>query len=82
MKIIVYSKPMCGACDLLKSFLRKEMVDFEEVDGSTAAGLTRMRVEGIFPAYYPVLQVDDRIYEYGALFGEHGELLDIRELIA
>lgn len=75
MKIAVFSRPGCSACDQLKGFLHLHKIAYKDIDGSTAEGLTIMRTEGIFLSYYPALCVDRRLYEYPALFDEHGGLM-------
>ena len=82
MKVIVFSKPMCSACDMLKAFLELHKIEYKTINGATAEGQTTMRTNGVFPLYYPALCVDGRLYEYAAMFGERGELLrdDLRRI--
>ena len=83
MKIAVFSRPGCSACDQLKGFLHLHKIAYKDIDGSTADGLTIMRTEGIFLSYFPALCVDRRLYEYPALFDEHDNLLieEIRQIL-
>lgn len=79
--ITVYSRPMCESCDRLKQFLKKKGIEFQEIDGMSAKGLSSLRCGGCFPQYFPVLQVGEVFYEYASLFGEHDELLDLTEIL-
>ena len=78
---IIFSRPGCTACDQLKGFLRLHKIEYRDIDGSTADGRAFMFIENVFPAYYPVMCVDRRLYEYPSMFDEHGNLL-IEELRA
>lgn len=80
-EITVYTKPKCSGCEALKNHLKKRGIDFQELDGTSAVGLSALRCAGCFPMYYPVLQVGERIYEWASLFDEKGNLLDLTEVL-
>jgi len=81
-RIIVFSKPLCSACDQLKAYLELKNIEYESVNGETSQGRTFMLTHNIFLAYYPAFCVDGRLYEYSSIFDEHGQLLDLREMLA
>ena len=83
MQVIVFSRPGCEGCDRLKAFLQRQKVEHRDINGDSAEGRTYMRINGVFLAYYPAICVSGRLYEYPAIFDEHGELLadDLRKIL-
>ena len=62
-KVVVYSTPTCPNCMVLKSLLKEKGIQFSEMNMSTPAGLTELRINGIFAMSAPVLQIDDQFYQ-------------------
>jgi len=54
--LTVYTLEHCPNCELLKDFLKKKGITFEEEDMSSAASLTELRVNGVFAMEAPVLR--------------------------
>jgi len=80
--IVVYSVPLCGACDQLKAYIHlmgmtPEVEDLRAVqtDGAT---LTDMRLAGLHGeddrAQAPILRVGDDFWPYRVLFDQDGRL--------
>lgn len=62
MKVIVYSTPTCPNCVVLKELLKKAAIEFAEVNMASPAGLTELRMNGVFAMSAPVLQIDGSFY--------------------
>ncbi len=71
-QIRVYTTEICPRCKQLKDILKSEKLDYEEMDMSTAEALTELRVNGIFTASAPVLQVEDEFITSNDLFDGNG----------
>jgi len=54
--LTVYTLENCPNCEILKDFLKKKGIKFEEEDMSSAASLTELRVNGVFAMEAPVLR--------------------------
>jgi len=80
-EIVVYSRPLCGACELLKKYLKNEGIEYHEVDGSSAAGKAEMFVDGCFPKYFPAMRIGNKILYYESLFHANGTLRDVGALL-
>lgn len=81
-EIIVFTKPLCGSCELLKHHLQSKGIAYKEMDGMSAEGRAELICAGYSCGYLPAMIVNGRLYEYASLFGEHGELLDLEEILA
>jgi len=75
MKVIIFSRSNCSACDQLKRYLKERGVEYTDIDGMSPAGRAKMLVNQVFVSYFPALCVDGKLYEYPHLFDEHGSLL-------
>ncbi|MGB8217889.1 MAG: glutaredoxin family protein [Candidatus Methanoperedens sp.] len=75
MKITVYSTPTCPNCVVLKELLKKTGLEFSEVNMATPAGLTELRINGVFAMSAPVLQIDGSFYQ--RLCNEKGLNVDL-----
>jgi len=87
MKVVVFSRQSCAACDQLKRYLKERGVEYTDIDGMSPAGRAKMLVNQVFVSYFPALCVDGELYEYPYLFDETGSILkesldDILGLIA
>ncbi|MDY6965606.1 MAG: glutaredoxin family protein [Halobacteriota archaeon] len=67
-QITVYTTEICPRCKQLKEVLKSEELGYEERDMSTAEALTELRVNGVFTASAPVMQVDDKFFTCDNLF--------------
>lgn len=67
-QLIVYSLEHCPNCELLKGFLKKGGISYDERDLSSAESLTELRVNGVFVNEAPVLQSNDDFYTSADLF--------------
>lgn len=75
MRITVYSTPTCSNCAALKELLKKAGLEFAEVNMATPAGLTELRMNGVFAMSAPVLQIDGSFYQ--RLSNEKGLNIDL-----
>jgi glutaredoxin len=57
--LTVYTLENCPNCELLKDFLKRKGIRFQEEDMSSAASLTELRVNGVFAMEAPVLRWGD-----------------------
>lgn len=71
-QIRVYTTNICPKCKQLKGVLDSGKLSYEEIDMSTAEALTELRINGIFTASAPVLQVNDKFLTTDELFDENG----------
>jgi glutaredoxin len=67
-QLIVYTLEHCPNCELLKGFLKKGGLSYQERDLSSAESLTELRVNGVFVNEAPVLQKNDDFYTSPDLF--------------
>jgi glutaredoxin len=67
-QLIVYTLEHCPNCELLKGFLKKSGLSYNERDLSSAESLTELRVNGVFVNEAPVLQKSDDFYTSADLF--------------
>lgn len=76
----IFSTKTCPKCEQLKNTLKKNNIEFKEVDISTPESLTELAVNGIFTLSAPVLQVNQNFYTIKELF--NGEVLkDVRGFV-
>jgi len=66
--IIIYTLPVCPNCHVLRQFLMKNNLSFNECDLDSPKSRTALLMNGIFTTTAPVLQVDDRFLTYDQLF--------------
>jgi len=71
-QIRVYTTEICPRCKQLKDVLKSEELDYKEIDMGTAEALTELRVNGIFTASAPVLQIEDEFITSNDLFDGNG----------
>jgi len=71
--VIIYTLPVCPNCHVLRQFLMKNNLSFDECDLDSPKSRTTLLMNGIFTTTAPVLQVDDRFLTYDQLF-EGGEV--------
>ena len=69
-QLIVYSLEFCPHCEILKTFLKKGGLSFDERDLSSAESLTELRLNGVFVNEAPVLQSGEDFYTSADLFPE------------
>ncbi len=69
--INIYSTINCPNCRVLKQLLEKKNIQFNEVDMSTPAALTELRMNGVFTMSAPVLQIGGRFYTTKELFSDN-----------
>lgn len=81
-EIILFTKPMCGGCELLKHHIQSKGIAYREMDGMSAKGRAELLCAGYSSGYLPALLVNGRLYEYAALFSERGELLELGDILA
>jgi glutaredoxin len=65
--MILYTLENCPNCDHVKKMLRAAGYEFEEKDMSSPESITEMRFGGCFEMSAPVLQVEDKFYNYDQL---------------
>ena len=76
----IFSTKTCPKCEQLKKELKKNNIQFEEVDMSIPESLTELAINGVFTLSAPVLQIEKKLYTTKDLF-EGEKLIDIRGLI-
>jgi glutaredoxin len=76
----IFSTKTCPKCEQLKNELKKNNIQFEEVDMSTPESLTELAINGVFTLSAPVLQIEKHFYTAKDLF-EGDKLIDIRGLL-
>lgn len=75
--IIIYTLPVCPNCHVLRQFLMKNNVSFNECDLDSPKSRTTLLMNGIFTTTAPVLQVDDRFLTYDQLFEDEEVKIDL-----
>jgi glutaredoxin len=66
--IIIYTLPVCPNCHVLRQFLMKNNLSFNECDLDSPKSRTALLMNGIFTTTAPVLQVDGKFLTYDQLF--------------
>ena len=61
MKVIVYSTPACPFCVLIKNFLKKNNIKFEEIDVSKDEEKKQEMIEKSGQMSVPVTEIDGRV---------------------
>jgi len=61
MKVIVYSTPACPFCVLVKNFLKKNNIKFEEIDVSKDEEKKQEMFEKSGQMSVPVTEIDGRV---------------------
>ena len=67
-KIVVYSLEVCPNCELLKGFLKKNGILYQELDLAEPANMTELRLNNVFVREAPVLQAGDKFLTSPELF--------------
>jgi len=52
MKVIIFSRSNCSACDQLKRYLKERGVEYTDIDGMSPAGRAKMLVNQVFVSYF------------------------------
>ncbi len=68
--ILIYSTKNCPNCRVLKQFIENMNLQYREVDMATPAGLTELRMNGVFTMSAPVLQIGSKFYTSSDLFSQ------------
>lgn len=66
--LTIYTLTNCPNCEALKEYLGGRGVSFRELDMSSAASLTELRVNGVFVSEAPVLRKGERFLTTRDLF--------------
>jgi len=61
MKVIVYSTPACPFCVIIKNFLKKNNIKFEEIDVSKDDEKKQEMIEKSGQMSVPVTEIDGRV---------------------
>lgn len=61
MKVIVYTTPVCPFCVLVKNFLKKNNIKFEEVDISKNEKKKKEMIEKSGQMSVPVTEINEKI---------------------
>jgi len=61
MKVIIYSAPACPFCVLVKNFLKKNNIKFEEIDVSKDEKKKQEMIEKSGQMSVPVTEIDGRV---------------------
>jgi len=61
MKVIVYSTPACPYCIIVKNFLKKNNIQFEEIDISKDEQKKKEMIEKSGQMSVPVTEIDGRV---------------------
>ncbi|WOF16189.1 glutaredoxin family protein [Methanoplanus sp. FWC-SCC4] len=76
LKIVVYSLENCPNCELLKSFLKQNGFEYQELDLADPANMTELRLNNVFVREAPVLQVEDKFLVSADLFSGGAVITD------
>ncbi len=60
-KIVIYSSPTCGFCYMVKDYLTKKGIGYEEKDISTDQDALRFVLDKVGQAVTPIVTIDDQI---------------------
>jgi glutaredoxin len=71
IEVKVYSTATCPNCTVLKAMLKTEAIEFSEVNMASPAGLTDLRMAGVFTMSAPVLQIGLNISYMNELLTKH-----------
>jgi glutaredoxin len=55
-KLVIYTLEYCPNCELVKDYLNRNDIPFEEKTMATAESLTELRINGVFVNEAPVLR--------------------------
>ncbi len=55
-EMVVYTLEYCPNCEILKEYLTRNRIPFNEKDMATAESLTELRISGVFVNDAPVLR--------------------------
>jgi glutaredoxin len=72
--IRVFTLKNCTLCEMLKLYLNKHGIAYEELDMASPDAQTELLVNGVFTLSAPVLQVDNLFYRTHDLFDDLGEI--------
>jgi len=61
MRVIVYSTPICPWCQAVKSFLRTNKIEFEEIDVSRDEAKAQEMILKSGQTGVPVIEIDGKI---------------------
>jgi glutaredoxin len=53
--LVIYTLEYCPNCEILKEYLSRNHISYDEKDMSTAESLTELRIHGVFVNEAPVL---------------------------
>ena len=67
-KILIYSTKLCPNCKILKELLKRENIQYENINMSTPEALTELRMNSVFAMSAPVLQIDNKFYTTKELY--------------
>jgi glutaredoxin len=70
LPLTIYTLEHCPNCEILKDFLKKNGITYDEKDMSSAESLTELRINGIFVNEAPVLQKDSSFLTSADLFSK------------
>ena len=54
--LVIYTLEYCPNCEILKEYLTRNHISYDEKDMSTAESLTELRINGVFVNEAPVLK--------------------------
>ena len=66
--LVIYTLEYCPNCELLKEYLTRNNLSFDEKDMSTAESLTELRIHGVFVNEAPVIRGAGGFLTSGDLF--------------
>jgi glutaredoxin len=55
-KLVIYTLEYCPNCEVVKEYLKRNQIPFDERNMATAESLTELRINGVFVNEAPVLQ--------------------------
>ncbi len=66
--VTIYTLEDCPHCEMLKEYLQKHHIAYQEEDMGSAGPLTELRLNGVFVREAPVLRIGDRFLTSADLF--------------
>lgn len=61
-EITIYTLKNCPNCEMLKTLLKKENIEFKQLSMNTPQAMTELSTNNVFTMSAPVLQIDNKFY--------------------
>lgn len=61
-EITIYTLKNCPNCEMLKALLKRENIEFKQLNMNTPQTMTELSTNNVFTMSAPVLQIDNKFY--------------------